>query len=232
MRIILFMRPANERHRYNVMSSLIGWAHTQNDPCGQFYLYPRRFSRWYFYACPYAWLGYVEYGRKYNKQLHYNITKKSRQSCICIYGLHCNWFDLASIVASWMYLYASSPTPPCQLSSLNQPSIVYRRACYLMSKDTPFSAWIKLIIARPVMRSLIVTFVGLNISCSLADGTSVLVRYHDGNHGGCMALWDNQATEKQICTYRCSCIKGCTYVAIGTVGKLQQEICNVSYSMT
>ena len=30
--IILCMRPANERRRYNVTSSLIGWAHTQNDP--------------------------------------------------------------------------------------------------------------------------------------------------------------------------------------------------------
>ena len=26
------MRPANERQHYNVTSSLIGWAHTQNDP--------------------------------------------------------------------------------------------------------------------------------------------------------------------------------------------------------
>ena len=31
--IILWMRPANERRRYIVTSSLIGWAHTQNDPC-------------------------------------------------------------------------------------------------------------------------------------------------------------------------------------------------------
>ena len=31
--IILCMRPANERRRYNVTSSPIGWAHTQNDPC-------------------------------------------------------------------------------------------------------------------------------------------------------------------------------------------------------
>ena len=30
---ILCMRPANERRRYIVTSSLIGWAHTQNDPC-------------------------------------------------------------------------------------------------------------------------------------------------------------------------------------------------------
>ena len=30
--IILFMRRANERRRNNVMSSLIGWVHTQNDP--------------------------------------------------------------------------------------------------------------------------------------------------------------------------------------------------------
>ena len=27
------MRPANKRGRYIVTSSLIGWAHTQNDPC-------------------------------------------------------------------------------------------------------------------------------------------------------------------------------------------------------
>ena len=30
---LLYMRPANERRRYNVTSSLIGWAHTQNYPC-------------------------------------------------------------------------------------------------------------------------------------------------------------------------------------------------------
>ena len=32
--IILCMRPTNERRRYNVTSSLIGRAHTQNDPWG------------------------------------------------------------------------------------------------------------------------------------------------------------------------------------------------------
>ena len=31
-RVILCMRPANERWRYSVMPSLIGWVHTQNDP--------------------------------------------------------------------------------------------------------------------------------------------------------------------------------------------------------
>ena len=30
--IILGMGSANERRHYNAMSSLIGWAHTQNDP--------------------------------------------------------------------------------------------------------------------------------------------------------------------------------------------------------
>ena len=33
--IKLCMRPANERRRYIVTSSLIGWVHTQNDPCTQ-----------------------------------------------------------------------------------------------------------------------------------------------------------------------------------------------------
>ena len=32
--IILCMRPANERRCYNVTSSPIGWAHTQNGSCG------------------------------------------------------------------------------------------------------------------------------------------------------------------------------------------------------
>ena len=32
--VILCMHPANKRRRYYVMSSVIGWAHTQNDPCG------------------------------------------------------------------------------------------------------------------------------------------------------------------------------------------------------
>ena len=34
--IILCMRPANERWRYTVTPSLIGWAHTQIDPSGSF----------------------------------------------------------------------------------------------------------------------------------------------------------------------------------------------------
>ena len=33
---ILCMRQVNEWRRYNVTSSLIGWAHTQNDPCNIF----------------------------------------------------------------------------------------------------------------------------------------------------------------------------------------------------
>ena len=31
--IIVWMRPANGRRRYDVTSSLTGWAHSQNDPC-------------------------------------------------------------------------------------------------------------------------------------------------------------------------------------------------------
>ena len=31
------VHPANERRRYNVTSSLIGWAHTQHDPCRGIY---------------------------------------------------------------------------------------------------------------------------------------------------------------------------------------------------
>ena len=42
--IFLCKRPANGRRRYNVMSFLIGWAHTQNDPCAL--LYPYEASLW------------------------------------------------------------------------------------------------------------------------------------------------------------------------------------------
>ena len=40
--IILWMRPANERQRYIVMSFLIGWVHTQNDPCQRWSISNRR----------------------------------------------------------------------------------------------------------------------------------------------------------------------------------------------
>ena len=33
-----YMGSANERRRYKVMSSLIGWAHSQNDPCSCMWL--------------------------------------------------------------------------------------------------------------------------------------------------------------------------------------------------
>ena len=41
--IILYMHPTNERWRYDVTSSLIGWAHSQIDPCngllGSFFIW-------------------------------------------------------------------------------------------------------------------------------------------------------------------------------------------------
>ena len=38
--IILGVALANERGRYIVMSFLIGWAHTQNDPCNDLSMHP------------------------------------------------------------------------------------------------------------------------------------------------------------------------------------------------
>ena len=43
--IILCMRPANEKRRYIVIFSLIGWVHTQNDPCNADELYLRKTSQ-------------------------------------------------------------------------------------------------------------------------------------------------------------------------------------------
>ena len=39
--LILCMRPDNGRRRYIVTSSLIGWAHTQNEPCDNKYYKPK-----------------------------------------------------------------------------------------------------------------------------------------------------------------------------------------------
>ena len=40
------MCPANERRRYIVTSSPIGWAHTQNDPCYSNVKWPQRHLNW------------------------------------------------------------------------------------------------------------------------------------------------------------------------------------------
>ena len=42
--VILCMCPTNERRRYIVTSSLIGWAHTQNDPCCHFDVHTKYYS--------------------------------------------------------------------------------------------------------------------------------------------------------------------------------------------
>ena len=73
-RIIVWMFPANERRCYNVTSSLIGWVHYQNDPCGcyQHFWTTREYSeyllkqlafksrRWYIVLkrCCWAWMNY------------------------------------------------------------------------------------------------------------------------------------------------------------------------------
>ena len=45
--IILRMPPANERRRYNVTSSLIGWVHATNHPCTILYQWVNKNSRAY-----------------------------------------------------------------------------------------------------------------------------------------------------------------------------------------
>ena len=42
--IMLFMRPANERQRYNVTPSLFGWVRAENDTCNSFF--PTRVKQW------------------------------------------------------------------------------------------------------------------------------------------------------------------------------------------
>ena len=53
--IILCMPPANERRRYIVTSPLIGWAHTQNNPCSWYVKYLITWQRAWPFECPF-WL--------------------------------------------------------------------------------------------------------------------------------------------------------------------------------
>ena len=46
-RIILWMRPANERRRYIVTSPLIGWAHSQNNPWNDNHFRLRQSCDWH-----------------------------------------------------------------------------------------------------------------------------------------------------------------------------------------
>ena len=47
---IVGMGSANERRRYNVALSLIGWAHTQNDSC--LHTWYRLLTGWYYFKVP------------------------------------------------------------------------------------------------------------------------------------------------------------------------------------
>ena len=75
------MRPANERQRYNVTSTLIGWEHTQHIPasfiicalctCCQFYHQRSRFvTRFLFMLTTYSW---------FHKNLRVQISRGNHQ---------------------------------------------------------------------------------------------------------------------------------------------------------
>ena len=55
-RDLFCMHPANARRRYNVTSSLIGWAHTQNNPCVISRFMSKK-SLWYDYKEHILWKG-------------------------------------------------------------------------------------------------------------------------------------------------------------------------------
>ena len=62
--IILDMGSFNERRRYIVTSSLIGWVHTGDDPCVHFDLSPKRMRRtqdtgWVYSTQNYTWKYYI-----------------------------------------------------------------------------------------------------------------------------------------------------------------------------
>ena len=61
---ILCMRPTNERRRYNVTSSPIGWAHTQNDPCSNWCLPRKMQTTGNIKLNLHAVTNYLQYGRR------------------------------------------------------------------------------------------------------------------------------------------------------------------------
>ena len=89
--IILHIRPANERRRYNVTSSLIGWAHTQNEPNHWCLYTERQLPRFYF-----AWFGPV-------------TVYPTRQYC---YNKRCCFVDsvvlLLYIASIWIHCFSCS----------------------------------------------------------------------------------------------------------------------------
>ena len=139
--------------------------------------------------------------------------------------------SLYILTAALMYVYTGDSVPNCEPNSELQPTIVYRNECFAIPTDASGLTWIKLVIARPGIRYLIVAFEGREVSCSPVRGISVLVRYSDGNYGSCVALKDQQTAGKTKCTYRCRCVENCVDVNIGTRGIYQREICNLSYTM-
>ena len=94
---ILRMRPANERRRHNITSSLIGWSHPQADPC-----------HW-------QWL-----------QMLFSVTKMQRMLTVWLnicnwYGLACMFtfeylFEIIWLINAWRFPFHS----PCSVLSISR----------------------------------------------------------------------------------------------------------------
>ena len=117
--IILCMRPANERRHYNVTSSLIGWAHAQNEPY-------EVIKPWCNRSNVYCWYGYITLIEMINVSTLQSLSAESAQSggltnafllvdylhMACIWGSHLIYVIPRTRSEHW----ATSPAPQSWLA--------------------------------------------------------------------------------------------------------------------
>ena len=127
------MCPANERWRYIVTPSLIGWAHTQDDPC-------KALDHWEYtndmkWKLPYAYKAFTQEALGKSQSLWLMMAQIYDSICmdhsVCVSSqweivLHCN------AVSHWLCIYTEWPlnmVPPVQsdsMSCLFSPNIFFK----------------------------------------------------------------------------------------------------------
>ena len=118
---VLWMCPANERWRYNVTSSLIGWAHSQNHPW-ETSIYIHQFD-----------LSLSESIVCHNSRLLYIVYKNNRAKTCMFYNQHV-WVEGISF-KSFRQLHVLVFSCPLTYHSVFR-TIAFRLHCLVMSLDS------------------------------------------------------------------------------------------------
>ena len=118
--IILGMGSANERRCYIVMSSLIGWAHTQNDPCVWFPTCLIIYFAWNFYFSWWPTIQLIRFTEQLINYIHAGYNENMEYVPQIIYTLYCIyifWISLTWCTSQpkficclrWFHLLKYSP---------------------------------------------------------------------------------------------------------------------------